>query len=277
MQIVVNAPQLAGRFYDGGVTPNPPLSSARLQIYGPSGALSALTDSQGNYVLPGIGAGVYNMIVSRADYLEGNLSVTLLPGGVISTFTALTDAVSASTNAAGGLDVRMNSASILLVAPALVGFSTQTFDQWGGIQVRPASTSSAKAPIYGPLRLAAGTTTFDDGGQWEASSQQFVARTQLKFTLAVGTYTVEASFGGFSVSSASVFVGRGVTILNLPAFARKSTVSGQVSVPANPNGAYVSVNAVPLSSSTLVSGGFGGVFLPAGQLNGAYSVAGLDA
>ena len=278
LQINVNAPQFAGRVFDAGVTPNPPLSGARVQVYGPSGSLNAQSDAQGRFVLPGIAAGTYNVFLTRPDYLDGSLTVTVDAAGAVSTFTALTSAVSGAINASSGLDLKMGRSSILLVVPSLgAGFSTQSFVQWGGLQVRPASTSSAQQPIFGPLRLAAGTTTFDDGGQWDPGSQSFIARTLLKFNVAVGTYTAEASFGGFAVSSASVYVGQGVTTLNLPAFARKSTIAGLVSVPANADGIFVSVNAIPSSSSTLVSGGFGGVFLPAGQLSGTYTVVNLDA
>lgn len=281
--VVVSVPQLAGHFYDAGVLPNPPLSGASVSIYGPNGALSTLTDASGAYVLPGIVSGTYNMFVGRQDFLSGSLQLTVTASGTVSTFTALSGS-SGTLNAAGGLDVLMSRSSVLLVSPSFaVGTSTPAADLWGGLQVQSSTSAAAPTPqsFTAPLHVAAGTTTFDDGGQWDPSVNAFVAHTVFRFAVAAGTYTVSANLPGVAPSTASVYVGPGVVALNLPPFVRKSSVSGLVTLPAGsntlPNGVFVSINAVPLSTSTLVAGGFGGVQLPQGVLSGTYTVSGLDA
>jgi hypothetical protein len=274
----VDVPQVRGRFFDAGVSPRPPLSGARIQVFGPNGAMFTEADADGNYALPGLGVGLNKMTVSRDDFLEGSFNLTMTAAGAVSTFTADSSNVSASLNSFGGLDVLMNRAPVLLVTPSLsVGFSTQAFDQWGSLQVCGATSAVVQQSVYGPLRLRAGTTTFDDGGQWDPASQQFVTRTLLKFKVAVGTYTVEANFGGFARSSASVFVPVNGASLNLPPFTKKATISGQVSVPSNLYGSFVSVNAVPLSTAASAAGGFGGVYLTPGALSAPYTIVGLDA
>jgi hypothetical protein len=278
LRIVVSVPQLSGRLFDGGVIPNPPLTGVDIQIYGPNGYITTQSNSAGNYVMPGLVAGTYNMFLRRTDFLDAALSVTVGASGSISTFTALSN-ITASTTSTGGLDLLMSRSSVLLVLPSLsVGISTQSFDQWGSLQVRSSTASAVRVNLFAPLRLPAGTTTFDDGGQWDPSVSSFVARTLMRFALANGTYTVSGSLPGVSPSSASVYVGPGIVTLNLPAFSRKSQISGLVSLPAgsNPNGVFVSVNAVPLSSSALATGGFGGVFLDRGVVSGTYTVTNLD-
>ena len=277
IQVIV--PQVSGRFFDAGLTPNPPLSDANAQVFGPNGTILTQSDAAGNYVLPGVAAGVYNMIVSRPDFLDGTLSVTIGATGTVSTFTALTASVAASTNAAGGLDIQMSRAAVLLVTPSLaVNTSTQAADQWGSLQVN-TSTSLAAAlqrSTFQPLRLPAGTTTFDDGGQWDPGSQQFVVHTIFKFTVAPGSYTVQAALPSFAPSTAAVYIAQGLNALSLPPLSRKSSVSGQVTVPANPSGLSISVTAVSLSTSAAAAGGGSSIQLAPGILTGAYSVANLD-
>ncbi|MBI3552269.1 MAG: right-handed parallel beta-helix repeat-containing protein [Elusimicrobia bacterium] len=281
--VTVTVPQLIGHFFDGGVTPNPPLPGANVQIFGPNGTILTQSDAGGAYVLPGIQAGTYNMFVSRSDFLDGSLSVTVNAAGTVSTFTALTASVAGSINASGGLDVSMSRAAILLVTPPLsVSYSTQSAEQSGSLEVRTSTSIAAilQQTFFSPLHLAASSATFDDGGQWDTSSQQFIVHTVFKFTVAPGTYTVSALLPSFSVSSATVYVAQGVNSLTLPPLTRKSTVSGLVSIAAglNPNGTFVSVNAVPLSSAAAAAGGGGGVFLAggAGVTSGAYTVPNLD-
>lgn len=279
LQIIVSVPQVTGKVYDAGVTPNPPLSGVRIQAFGPNGFQLATTDGGGNYTLSGLGAGVNKLVVTRDDFLEGSFNLTVTAGGTVSTFTAVTQAVSGALNGSG-IDVFMNRAPTLRVVPSLdVTVSTAASDRWGSLQVRSSTSAAQQLSLFGPLRLPAGTTTFDDGGQWDPATQQFVTRTQFKFNVAVGTYTVEAFFPGLSRSSASVHVPAGGATLNLPPFTVKGVVTGSVRVPAgsNPQGTFVSVNAVPLSTAAAASGGFGGVFLPAGVETGTYTVAGLDA
>ncbi|MDD5627457.1 MAG: fibronectin type III domain-containing protein, partial [Elusimicrobia bacterium] len=276
LRVSVVLPKLSGRVLDGGVSPNKPLAGANVQLYGPSSNMAKLTDSAGGYSLPGVAAGSYNLFLTRADFLDGSLSLTMDGSGRVSTFTALTPSLAGSTNSAGGLDIAMGRAAVLLVAPSIsnVSYSTQAVDLWGSLQVASSGAAAGAAQTYySSLRVAAGTTTVDDGGQWDAGSQMFIARTSLKFTVAAGTYAVQASLPGFSVSSATVYVAPGKTILSLPPLTPKSSVSGQVAVPSNPDGLYISVSAVSLSSTA--SGG-GGVYLPAAVLSGTYTVANLD-
>lgn len=274
--VSVVLPQLSGHVFDGGVSPNPPLAGANVQLYGPSGNTSKLSDSAGTYAMPGVAAGAYTLYLARSDFLDGSLSLTMDTAGRVSTFTALTASLAGSTNSAGGLDIVMSRAAVLLVAPSIssVSYSTQAVDLWGSLQVASSGAAAGAAQTYyRSLRLAASTTTLDDGGQWDAGSQMFIAHTLMKFALAAGTYTVQANLQGFGVSSATVYVTQGLSNLELPPLSPKSSVSGQVIVPANPDGMYVSVSAVALSSAA--SGG-GGVYLPSGVKYGTYTVANLD-
>ena len=275
LSVQVITPQLSGTVSDAGSTPALPLANASLQAFGVSGAASAQSDVLGAYALPGLGAGVQKLVLSRDGYVNGNLSVTLNGSGVVSTFTVLSQGITASTNAAGGLDFLMSRAPVLVVIPTLVSYSTQPVDQWGGLQV--LSSDPSQPPLSSPLRLPAGTTTFDDGGQWDPGLNSYVAKTRFKFNVGIGSYTAVASFADFAPSSAAVFVGASGAVLNLPAFSRKSSVSGLVTVSSNTGGLAISVNAVPLSSSTILAGGFAQVLLGPGILSSTYTIAGLDA
>ena len=278
LKVRVDVPQVTGTTYDAGLKPNPRLGSVRIDAFGPNGNLFTESDALGLYRMPGTVAGDYQLKVSREDYLPVDLKVTLDASGIVSTFTVVQGSTEApSITASGALELRLSRSPTLLVVPSLsVGFSTQAVDQWGDLQVRSSGTA-VEFSLNGRLRLPAGTTTFDDGGLWDTASAKEVFRTQMKFNVAVGTYTVEAHFGGFSSVSTTVYVGADGAVLNLASFARKSTVSGQVIVPANPGGLFISINAVPTSTSTLASGGFGGVTLAAGQLSSTYTVTSLDA
>ncbi|MCX5794330.1 MAG: hypothetical protein NTY77_02385 [Elusimicrobia bacterium] len=281
--IGVSMPQLSGQLFDGGVTPNRPLAGARVQVYGSAGNGSALSDSAGGYLLVGLADGSYNAFLTRADFLDGFLTLTMRAGRA-ENVTALTSSVAGSSNAAGGLDIVMNRAAVLLVQPSLsVSYSTQAADAWGSLQiVSSGAAAGAEQTYYSPLRVAAGTSTLDDGGQWDASAQKFIAHTSMKFTLAQGTYAVQASLPGFVTSSTAIFISQGLITLStsttpaLPPLARKSSISGRVRVLSNPGGMFVSVNAVPLTTATATSGG-GGVYLYAGESSGTYLVANLDA
>jgi uncharacterized protein (DUF2141 family) len=271
--LVVNVavPQLSGHVYDAGVTPHPPLVGASVQVYGPGGTISAQTDSTGKYVLTGVAAGVYNMFAAAPSFINGSLSLTINAAGTVSTFTALSSAIAGSTNAAGGLDVLMSRAAVLsLTAAPGVNYSTQAFDQSGTLQVNTTGQVAANTQSFSlPLHLAAGTTSFDDGGQVDPSG---IIHTIFNFNVAPGTWTAQASMPGFSLSSGTVFVVPGVNSLALT-LSPLSSVAGLVSVPANPNGLAISVSAVPLSTGA-VSGG-GGVNLAPGILSAAYTIGNL--
>lgn len=278
LQVTVNVPQFAGRVFDLAVSPNPPLSGASLRVYGPSGSFAALTGADGSYNLPGLGAGNYRLNASRPDYVDAVIDVTLNASAVVTSYAPRSAGVSVSSNASGGLDVFLGRAPRLTVVPAVdASISTSAADMWGSLQVRP-STGSALATLFGPMRLRAGTTFFDDGGQWDPATQQFVARTQLSFNVPVGTYTVQGELPGFTRSSATVYVGEGGAFVALTPFQKKSSVKGAVTIPGpNGFGTFVSVTAVPLSTAAGATSGFGGVFLNPGILTSSYVVGGLDA
>ena len=277
LQVAVSVPQLSGTVFDGGVTPNPPLSGVRVQLYGPTGGGFASSAADGTYALPGIAPGVYTVNVSRPDFLSGALSVTVTGAGAVSTFTALTNGVSAAINASQGLDIVMNRAPVLSVTPTMaVNASTTSSDRWGFLQVRSTSTAAVQLALSGPLRLPAGTTTFDDGGQWDAAVQQFVTHTSLRFNVVAGTYTVEAGLDGFASSTATVYVGASGASVVLPPFAAKSSIAGTITLPSNAAGTFVSVSAVAASTAS-TSGGSAGVWLDAGKLSAPYELDGLDA
>jgi len=275
IKVRVSLPQFAGRVYDANGTPSPPLSGAVLRVYGPSGYYTNTTDGGGNYVLPGLGAGSYRLNTGREDYVDGAVDMTLDASGLATSFLSRTAGLSVSSNSSGGLDILLSRAPRLSVVPSLaVGVSTQSMDMWGSLQVQP-STGGYQQTIFGPMRLRAGTTTFDDGGQWDPASQQFVLRELLKFNVPVGTYTVIADLPGFSRSSATVYVGADGLRLNLAAFQRKSTIAGTVAIPG-PNLAGLYVSVVGLSTAANASMGFGGAYLPPGVLSAPYLISGLD-
>ncbi|MBI5239353.1 MAG: right-handed parallel beta-helix repeat-containing protein [Elusimicrobia bacterium] len=286
LSVRVNVPQVAGRFYDlgNGSPPYAPLPGARVDIYGPNGSLYTQSAADGTYYLPGVAAGTYNFFVGREDFLDGSLSVTVTAAGVVSTFTALSPAVTGYINASSGLDVLMKRAPVLSVVPTIssttfgVAFSSQT-DQWGSVMVRSSATAAFQQTLFSPIRLPAGTTTFDDGGKWDIGLSTFVIRTTIKFNVEVGTYTVEGYFAGFDRSTGTVYVGADGARLVLSQFSRKGSISGTVTLPGggNPDGRWVSVNAVSASSLTVLNGGGGGAYLPAGILTGQYRVSNLDA
>ncbi len=279
LQVTVNVPQFAGRVYDSAVTPNPPLADASLRVYGPSGYFAATTGADGTYTLPGLGAGVYRLNASRPDYVDAAVDVTLDAAAAVTSYTPRTAGVAVSSNASGGLDVFLGRAPRLTVVPTLdVGVSTSSLDRWGSLQVRP-STGSQLSTLFGPMRLRAGTTYFDDGGQWDPSTQRFVTRTQLSFNVPVGTYTVQGELAGFTRSSETVYVGADGSFVTLAAFQKKSSIAGQVFRTPNPDVlCFASVSAEALSWTTPgATGGFGGVFLPGGTTSALYLVGGLEA
>ncbi|MDX6769870.1 MAG: carboxypeptidase regulatory-like domain-containing protein [Elusimicrobiota bacterium] len=277
LQVTVSVPQFAGRVFDAAVTPNPPLAGATLRVYGPSGSFAATTGADGAFTLPGLGAGTYRVAASRPDYVDAAVDATLDAAAAVTGYAARTAGVAVSSNASGGLDLFLGRAPRLTVVPSLaVGISTAAQDRWGSLQVQP-STGSQLNTVFGPMRLRAGTTYFDDGGQWDPATQRFVTRTQLSFNLPVGTYTVVGELAGFTRSSETVFVGADGAFVALSAFLKKSSIGGQVFRTPNPDGFFASVTAVPLSTAPGASGGFGGVYLQPGTTSALYLVGGLEA
>ncbi|MEK7232691.1 MAG: hypothetical protein AAB268_02655 [Elusimicrobiota bacterium] len=276
LRVIVSLPSFAGHIFDPAVTPNPPLRGVQLRVYGPSGSFTAVTGADGSYSLPGLGAGAYRLNLSLADYVDAVVDMTLNAAGDATAFTARSVGVAVSSNATGGLDVFLSRAPRLIVVPSIDPLiSAEAFDQWGSLQVR-SSTGANSNTIYGPMRLKSGTTTFDDGGQWDPSTQQFVEKTLLAFNVTVGTYSVVADVSGYSRSTGTVFVGASGARLDLPAFTRKTVVTGQVFVSPNLYGTNVSVVAVPLTTAAVESG-FANVYLNPGTTSAVYTMGGLDA
>ncbi|MBI5883858.1 MAG: hypothetical protein HZB91_12235 [Elusimicrobia bacterium] len=282
LKVVISAPQIAGKVYDVGKIPSLPLPGVSLDAYGPAGA-KAWSDTVGSFVMPGLMAGWYQIFLNKTDYLSGWASVKLESNGSISSWTATTDSIGVSTNATGGVDFAMRSPPVLTVTGEIGNVSIPT-DRWGSLAVRKSTSCAGGAisgdTLWGPLRLKAGTTTFDDGGQWDPATQQMVERQYLRFQVAAATYAVKAEFMDFAAACTTVYVDAAGVSLNFPAssFTKKSSIQGTVTLPGggNPNGLFVSVNAIPVSSASS-NGGFGGVWLPAGTLTLPYVVPNLDA
>lgn len=280
VRLSVALPQFAGRAFDPGTVPNPPLSGVRLGVYGPAGYFTAATVADGSYILPGLGGGDYRVNVSRTDYVDGTIDMTLNAAGAATAFVSRTAGLLVSSNAAGGLDLFVSRAPRLIVVPSLdASVAAAASDQWGSLQIRSSTAASQQSStIFGPMRLKGGTTTFDDGGQWDPATQQFVAKTLLGFNLPVGTYTVVGDLLGYSRSTGSVYVGPDGARLDLIPFLPKAIISGTISIPAPApaNGVSVGISAVPLSTSVASTGLSGGAFINAGQTSAAYSLSGFD-
>jgi len=280
LRVTVALPQFSGRAYDSSTFPNPPLSGVQLRVYGPSGYYTAATGADGAYALAGLGAGAYRLNVARANYVDGQIDMTLNASGAATSFIPRTTGLLISSNAAGGLDLFISRSPRLIVVPSLdPSIAAAPNDQWGSLQVRP-STSAAQqgSTFYGPMRLKGGTTTFDDGGQWDSGTQQFVERTLLGFNLPVGTYTVVGDLSGYSRSTGSIYVGPEGARLDLTPFVPKAVVSGTVNLasPAPFPGLSVGISAIPLSTATGSPGLSGGTFINGGATTANYTLSGFD-
>lgn len=276
LQVTVSLPQFAGKVFDSAVTPRPPLAGATVRVYGPAGSFSALTGSDGVFTLPGLGAGAYRLSASRPDYAEAAVDLTLDGSARVTSYAARAGGVTVSSSPSGGLDLALVRAPKLIVSPSMAaGVTAPAYDLWGSLQVRPSS-GSPLSTLFGSMRLRAGTTVFDDGGQWDPATQQFIAGRQLSFNVPVGTYTVLGELAGFTRSSATVYVGPGGAFAALAAFEKKSSVSGQLFRSPNPEGFFASVSAVPLSTAPGAAGGFGGAYLSPGATSAVYLIGGLE-
>ncbi|HOW88857.1 MAG TPA: carboxypeptidase-like regulatory domain-containing protein, partial [Elusimicrobiales bacterium] len=260
LRINVVVPQVSGQVTDAGTTPPRPLSGVSVNAYGMSGWGQATTDSGGNYAIPGLAQGQYNFQFSKEEY------------GMVSSQTVI------GSNG-GALSVSMRRAPALILIPSLVNGATQQYDQWGWINVH---TENWDRVYNGSLRIPASTSAasvayIDDGGRWDAATGQFVTRRRIRFDVEPSTYSIEAELPGYGRVYVSSYVGSAGLELALPAFTRKANVSGLVSLPSsNPNGTWVSVNAMPIVPSTSVMGGWGGVWMNQGVTVSTYNIYGLD-
>jgi len=253
VNVVVN--QLSGQVTDPGITPAVPVAEVKVQLFGPVQA-QAYTDSSGRYLFSGLSVGTYTVTLAKNQYVAAS-SRTVVAG----TSTVL--------------NLPLSRAPVLEIIPALQAGATQAYEQWGTLSVY---TTSWALNYTQPLRLPAGTTTFDDGGQWDVSMQQFVTRSRFRFEVMAGTYTAAAQLAGCFPVSTSVYVGPAGLSLALPQLTRRVNLAGSVSLSTltnplpNPAGLTVSVVAV---SSGLAKGS-ALVALPAGVNNGSYLLTGLE-
>ncbi len=254
INVLVN--QVSGQVTDPGLTPALPLSDVRVQAFGPS-AGQTYTDTAGRYLLSGVAVGTYTFTFSKGQYLS--VSTKTVVAGVSTT-----------------LNIPLSRAPILEVLPALqTGATTQPYEQWGELLVYNADWTKN---YLQPIRLPAGTTTFDDGGQWNDSLQQFVFRTRFQFEVTLDTYTAEARLPGyFSVSSAA-YVGPAGLVLPLPRLNRQVNLSGLISLSTatnlNPNPAGLTVSVLALSSGSAKASAL--ATLPAGTTSALYLLTGLE-
>ncbi|MFH2203652.1 MAG: hypothetical protein ABIJ96_11090 [Elusimicrobiota bacterium] len=273
LRIDVQSTQLAGKIVDVGVAPNVPLAGVRINIYGPYGGGYQETDSLGGYVFPGLAAGDYKMNFEKFGYLIGNATITLNSSSVVQAgFKSQFGNITLSTTSAGKLNVGMKRAPALLVVPTIS--STQSFESWGGLQVHNASFTRV---FHGPLRLKAGTTTFDDGGQWDPTVQRFIEKTQIRFELQSDTYTIRAYLPGFEEISTTTFMGTsGQRTVTLAPFTQRGVIIASVTLPSNPGGVFISVNARSSSTAVQLNEGFGGEYLAPTVTQATIPVQGLQ-
>jgi len=257
LRINVVVPQVSGQVTDAGTSPQRPLEGVMVNTFGAFGWGQATTDSNGNFAIPGLAAGQYNFQFSKEEY------------GMVSSQTVV--GVNGAT-----VNASMRRAPALVLIPSLGNGTTQQYDQWGWINVH---TSDWSRVYNGSLRVQAGTTTIDDGGRWDASTNQFVTRRRIRFDVEAATYTVEAELTGYGRVSSTVYVGSSGLELTLPSFVRKANLSGLVRLPVgapNTTGVWISVNALPVVLSSSIAGGWGGIWLNQGVTSGTYNIFGVD-
>lgn len=253
INVVVN--QVSGQVTDPGITPAVPVPDVKVQAFGPV-AGQAVTDAAGRYLISGVAVGTYTFTFSKGQYLP--VSSRTLVSGVSTT-----------------LNTSLSRAPILEVIPALQAGSTQAYEQWGEIVVYNAGWVKN---FQQPIRLPAGTTTFDDGGQWNASLQQFVTRTRFRFEVTLDTYTVGARLSGYFPVSSAAYVGAAGLNLSLPQLNRRVNLSGLISLSTatnvNPNPSGLTVSVLALSSG--IAKGSALASLPPGTTSMLYLITGME-
>lgn len=262
INVIVN--QVSGQVTDPGITPAVPVPDVKVQAFGPVGG-QVVTDPAGRYLMSGLSIGTYTFTFSKGQYLSVS-SKTI----VASTITVL--------------NIPLLRAPILEVIPTLQAGATQSYEQWGELSVY--TTGWIKSFVQ-PIRLPAGTTTFDDGGQWNPSLQQFVTRTRFRFEVALDTYTIAAQLAGYFPVSSAAYVGSKGLELTLPQLNRRVNLSGTISLSTatnpnpNPSGLTVSVLALSGGSAkgsalaSLSSGTISATYLITGVEPGSYTLRGF--
>jgi hypothetical protein len=259
LRITVDVPKVYGQVTDDAIPPQL-LSGVAVNAFGLFGWGQATTDSNGYFSIPGLAAGPYKFQFSKEGYAVGTRTVAV------------------GTADTGMGVVSMPRATALTLIPALDSGTTQQYDQWGWISVH---TSDWSRSYSGGFRVQAGTTTIDDGGKWDSYFQQFITHRTIRFEVEAATYTVEAELSGYGRISTTAYVGQAGLVLaapaNLPSFKRKADVSGRVTIlTPSANSVWVSVNALPVTQSTSVTGGWGSAVINPGATSGVYGIFGLD-
>ncbi|HAZ09067.1 MAG TPA: hypothetical protein DCZ01_11245, partial [Elusimicrobia bacterium] len=276
--IRVSGTELKGKVIDTALTPPLPVADAQISASRMTGFITGQTASDGGYLISGVTpSATYFVSVRHPDYQDANFKVYIDSSGKASTISETIN-VLASTNSLKQLVIALSRPTMLIVVPPiLVGYSTKPFAQEGSVSVTGSTSAMASGAqmLYGRLCLPAGTTTWNDCGHYDFTTQDYVLSPVNAFQLPTGSYTVVASFMGFEPSSAAVYVGASGATLNLPAFVGRSSISGLVSVPSNPAGTFVSINALPLSTSAY--GGSTGIYLAPSVTQGAYTIGNLKA
>ncbi|MFA5140012.1 MAG: hypothetical protein WC728_12335 [Elusimicrobiota bacterium] len=292
LRVSVRSAQLVGDVYDliqSTALSNPLLAGVRVNAYGRYGSGSAETASDGRFVLAGLGAGSYFMDFQRDGYLLGKASVTINADAKAFNFALPDSNIFMSSTTAGALKVYMRRAPALLVFASMTATDVQNEELWGGLEVANAvcgSTAPATLMFHAPLHVNASTNVVDNGSQWDPIFKEYSRKEFVRFDIPAGTYSVRAYLPGFdSLCTSGTVVFSGERVVTLPAFERRKFVEGSVTLENNAetynaSGMFVSVSAVPTSTTVARSSGaayeqFYGVFIPPGQKSGAYRLEGL--
>jgi uncharacterized protein (DUF2141 family) len=292
LRVSVKSSQLVGDVYDliqSTALSNPLLSGVRVNAYGRYGSGSYETGTDGRFVLAGLGAGSYFMDFQKDGYLLGKASVTLDSSARAYTFALPDSNLFVSSTTAGALKVYMRRAPSMVVCSSMTAADIQPQELWGGLEVANAvcdSTAPATRMFRAPLHVSASTNVVDNGSQWDPISKTYSRKEFVRFDIPPDVYSVRAYLPGFdALCTSGAVVSSGERIVTLPAFQRRKSVEGTVALENNaetynPGGMFVSVSAVPTSTTVARSSGaayeqFYGVFIPPGQRSGAYRLDGL--
>ncbi len=256
LQVSVAVPTLTGSVSDS-VNPLVKLTGVLVQASGPQFA-QAYTDSVGTYSISGLTPGTYYMNFTKQGYLDKSTTVVV--------------------GANGGLfSITMDQASALKISGSVAG-STQSFDQWGSLTVVKKNPSTGEKDwdrsYYASMRVAAGSTTIDDGGRWDSTISQFLVQDRIKIDIIPGsTYFIDAFISGYGSVSTETYVGTGVTNFTLPVLTRKPNLSGYVWLPLVSSGTWVSIEARPASTGTY---NYGGTYILQGRSSETFTLSGME-
>lgn len=250
LRVDLSGAELSGKVVDGGVTPAAPLSGVSVQAFGTAGAGAATTGSDGTYKMP-LPAGSYTVKFGKRDYLAVSSAATVSASG-------------------GTQHATLTRAPTLGLRASLLNGTTAPADRFGELSAKNTAGSVA---LFSKLRVAAGTTTVDDGGTFDFALNSFITRKRITFQLPSDTYTVVAAFPGYVGISTTVFVPSAGLDVILPGLTRRADIVGTVNLAANLAGLQVSLEARESAITThTVARTF---FLAPGDTNEAFSLQGL--